>query len=783
MKRIKKTLSIVTALAVILAMCVSFSACGSKEASSDADISAFVDAVDYEIANEVSQTLAFDEKYFNEGDVTGFRTAGSDADHAAAEYLKKTFEEIGLETEILPVKVDKWSTGDKHLILSYTENGEEKSVELENADMISYMSNGTTTTTGNDRGAGKLTQDQWKNMDIVDVGCGYESDYYDENGKEIDVKGKIVLAGVNQNNDAWIDAPYEEAYDHGAAAVIVYQRTPGEDDEGVGDGLLGCQNGEEEWDTINVQDICAGDYIPCAGISPKSAYAIKQVIENENAEGISADFLLTSELIPDGGESWEVIGKIPGTGNSGQRIVYGGHYDKYFYGLNDDCTSVGLMAAIASGMVSSGYQPYNDIYFVATGAEEWGQSGAQCDWAKATWEMISDVHKDWQGSTLAFINFEMPAIASGQTKGYVQSTYEMSAFLKSFTEADLISGVDAYYEEGVDVEEHNNDQTYMSDCISYQSCGIPTIINKPDFDEPIDTYSGNWHMDRYHTQYDDSSTYSQELMDFNTAYYGAMGIYMDKQPVMEFDFTKRIADLNAAVEGLEDYVDADTLKAYSDSVAALEKATSALQTKAQEIKTAYAEASDDEKAAVREEGIALNTAVLETMKAVQAELIGFSGTVMPYSQTGSSNLLMLNDIVSMLENKDSLEDMDSLFGTMFGLWGGAEYYALSFGEKAYATVIDSANGIRHSIDPKVEGTSTDDWSTGETIKLINTYDATRSVSEQLIYNEMAPSDCNFDDAISIYKAAAEQLQKDVTKAIKDETKSMNKIAEKANSAL
>ena len=173
MKRIKKTLSIVTALAVILAMCVSFSACGSKEASSDADISAFVDAVDYEIANEVSQTLAFDEKYFNEGDVTGFRTAGSDADHAAAEYLKKTFEEIGLETEILPVKVDKWSTGDKHLILSYTENGEEKSVELENADMISYMSNGTTTTIGNDRGAGKLTQDQWKNMEIVDVGCGY----------------------------------------------------------------------------------------------------------------------------------------------------------------------------------------------------------------------------------------------------------------------------------------------------------------------------------------------------------------------------------------------------------------------------------------------------------------------------------------------------------------------------------------------------------------------------------------------------------------------------------
>lgn len=778
----KKVLALVMAMALTMSMSVTLTGCGEKSSGNEA-VDAYTANIDGETANEISHTLAFDEEYFNDGDSSGFRSSGSDADHRAAEYLKAQFEEIGLETEIVPVKVDKWETGDKHLVMSYKEGGEDKTIELDSAQIISYMSNGTTTTAGNKNGKGKLSQDQWKDMEIVNVGCGYDYDYYTEDGKELDVKGKIVLAGVNQNNDAWIDAPYEEAYAHGAAAIIVYQRMPSEDDEGVGDGLLYSQNGAEEWDTLNVQDICAGDYIPCAGISPKSAAAIMGAMEN--GEDVSVDLLINSELLPGEGESWEVVGKLAGSGNSGQQIVYGGHYDKYFYGLNDDCTAVGLIAGIASSMVKSGFKPYNDIYFVATGAEEWGQTGSQYDWATGTWRMVTQAKPEWQGTTLAFIDFEMPAIASGQKKGFVQSTYEMSAFLNSYAAADLLGSVDAYYEEGMDVEEANNSQVYMSDCISYQTAGIPTIINKPDFDapvtDPIESVSGNWHLDRYHTPFDDDSTYSQELMDFDIAYYGAMGIYMDQQPALELDMTKTIADLNAAAEGLENDVDADTLAAYKDGVAALEEAGKALQTKAQEINTAYAEEPSDE---LRAEGTAVTAASLELFKMVQDELIGFSaGTVQPYSMTGSSYMLALGDVIEQLENKDAIEDLDPLLGAMFGLWGGAEYNALNFGPAGYGSVIDGFNGIRHSSDAKVEGTSTDDWATGQSIKVENTYEATKSVASQLLFEEKAPADCDFDEAIKIYKNAREKMAKRTVKAIKAETKAMGKIVKKVEEHL
>lgn len=770
------------ALAVTMAMSVTLTGCGDKSSGNEA-IDAFTANIDGETANEVSHTLAFDEKYFNDGDASGFRTAGSDADHAAAEYLKGKFEEIGLETEIVPVKVDKWETGDKHLNVTYKESGEKKSIEIDSKNIISYMSNGTTTTAGNKKGAGKLTEEQWQDMDIVDVGEGYDYCYYDEEGNDLDVKGKIVLVGVNQNNDAWIDAPYREAAEHGAAAIVVYQRMPSEEDEGVGDGLLYSQNGVEEWDTLNVQDICSGDYIPCAGISPKSAAAIKAAMEK--GEDVSADLLINSELVPDGGESWEVVGKLAGSGNSGHQIVYGGHYDKYFYGLNDDCTAVGLIAGIASSMVKSGFKPYNDIYFVATGSEEWGQTGAQYDWAAGTWRMVTQAKPEWQGTTLAFIDFEMPAITSGQKKGFVQSTYEMSAFLNSYAAADLLGGVDAYYEEGVDVEEANDSQVYMSDCISYQTAGIPTIINKPDFDEPvsepIESASGNWHLDRYHTPFDDDSTYSQELMDYNIAYYGAMGIYMDQQPALELDITKTIADLNAAAEGIENDVDTDTLKAYTNGVASLEEAGKALQAKAQEINEAYAAEPSDE---LRAEGTAVTAAELGLFKMVQDELIGFSAAVVqPYSMTASGYMLALDDIIGQLENKESIEELDPLLGAMFGLWGGAEYTALNFSDTVYSATNSGFNGIRNSADPKVDGTSTDDWATGQAVKIENTYAATKSVASQLLFEEKAPADCDFDEAIAIYKDARDKMAKRTVKAIKAETKAMDKIVKTVNESL
>ena len=86
---------------------------------------------------------------------------------------------------------------------------------------------------------GSLTDKDGIAAEIVDLGTGYASDY---DGK--DVKGKIVLAGIDQLNEYWIDAFLQEAKLHGAAALVTYNKG--------GYGAIA-------EDAVNLQDVCAPD--------------------------------------------------------------------------------------------------------------------------------------------------------------------------------------------------------------------------------------------------------------------------------------------------------------------------------------------------------------------------------------------------------------------------------------------------------------------------------------------------------------------------------------------
>ena len=70
-----------------------------------------------------------------------------------------------------------------------------------------------------------------------------------------------------------------------------------------------------------------------------------------------------------------MVGRIAGR-SSDQQIIVSAHYDLFFKAFQDDSTAVGLVLAMAKGMVDSGYQPENDILFVCHGAEEWGALGS-----------------------------------------------------------------------------------------------------------------------------------------------------------------------------------------------------------------------------------------------------------------------------------------------------------------------------------------------------------------------------------------------------------------------
>lgn len=365
----RRSLKVFACAAASLTLTVSMMSCGSSENTVDSqlfmaeDVQGYIDSIDMEYAYDLAETLAYDEEYWD--NELGWRTAGSDAEHRAADFLVEEMKSIGLtDVEKVGTTVDKFQFNDSSLTIEGTD------IDLMPA---SYQCSGTD--------ADGIT------AEIVDVGTGFEADY---EGK--DVSGKIVLAGVDQWNEAWIDNYIRQAYGRGAAAIVTYS-TGG--------------YGELNDDTVNVQDICCGDLIPTVAISANQAKEIQDAIEAGND---TATLMVDAVLEEGTGVTYNVVGKIKGR-SSDQQILIAGHYDKYWYGFQDDSAAIALDFAVAKALIDSGYVPENDIVVVAHGAEEWGATDTQFDYTTGAWGMMHEADLGWDGKTLAMLNCELPAFA------------------------------------------------------------------------------------------------------------------------------------------------------------------------------------------------------------------------------------------------------------------------------------------------------------------------------------------------------------------------------------
>ncbi|NLF47134.1 MAG: hypothetical protein GX578_02310, partial [Clostridiales bacterium] len=121
-------------IAVALSMVVwTFAACGEKEEAKEdtfqtkitsdysfaGDVQDYLDNVDSKYAYGIAKTLAYDEKYFD--NELGWRTSGSDAEHACADYLMEEMENLGLEdVEKVGVPCDKFQFDDSRLTIEGT---------------------------------------------------------------------------------------------------------------------------------------------------------------------------------------------------------------------------------------------------------------------------------------------------------------------------------------------------------------------------------------------------------------------------------------------------------------------------------------------------------------------------------------------------------------------------------------------------------------------------------------------------------------------------------------
>lgn len=712
----KKLLAFVVLAALVMSMagvCAADSGASAAPGELKAMYDAFIAAADEQYAYDIAYELTTNPEYMTSD--LGGRNAGSDAEHAAAEYLEGVMNEIGLaDVAREAAECDLWSM-----------DGASLTVGGDSYQVYSYASS--------------ATDPEGLTAEVVYVGKGTMWDY-----EGLDVEGKIVLVDVDQRADWWVTYPMLEAEHQGAAAIMAAN---------VG-GFAQIAD-----DALNAQDICAPVSIPCVSIG----LADSRAIQAQLAEGpVTATLTVNNRVEIDAGTTYNVTGRIKGE-SSDYQIVVGAHYDMHFYGFQDDNCAVGLVLAMAKAMVDSGYTPKNDIVFCLHGAEEWGSSGTQYDWTVGAWEMINNVHPEWVGKTLAFINFELPAYEFGPyTTTY--SAPELYSMLSYYTnEYELSPEPVNCFEEGVLTEGY---QTYTySDDFSYYAAGVPTFINgfllQRDMENVFPFY-----IDIYHSQYDTPELYDADVMDFNLKYYGALALYIDQTPALYLDFTEQYdrvmgciddeimaaagADAQALKDACETY--SEVAQAFTDEVVAVNEGYMA----------AWAEGDDQAMADYWAQGRELTGQGLEAFAAAQRELLSlmYERPIVPH-EAPQENILLCQQVIGCLEDGDVAAAADEYAWQINNI---LEWYAMYFSPET----IDVQDAMFWGEDNQDNLY----WGTGRTFVKADVEDATRSLMAR--YDEQGG---DFSGEIAIYEAAIEAQRQVLADCVAAEVEGIAELTE------
>ena len=714
-----------TALLLTLGLISGLAACGTtaqttpaptatgETAATDpgAAYESFLSAASADYAYDVALELSTNPDFFNSE--LGGRTAGSDAEHAAADYLAGLMEEIGLsDVEKAAADCDRWQF-----------NGASLTVDGEEYDVYSYATASTP--------AEGLT------AEIVYVGDGTMWDY-----EGLDVTGKIVLIDIDQRNNWWITYPMLEAQHQGAAAILAAN---------VG-GFAQIAD-----DALNCQDICGPTAIPTLSIG----LADSQAIQAKLSEGPVTATLVVDNEVSENGTTYNILGRIPGK-SSDYQIIVGGHYDVHFTGFQDDNCAVGLVLAMAKAMIDSGYQPENDIVFCLHGAEEWGSSYTQYDWTVGAWEMINNVHPEWVGKTLAFINFELPAYEF-DTYTSTYSAPEMYAMLDYFAnEYPYSPDPEGCFPDGVLTEGY---QTYTySDDFSYYAAGVPSTVNGFLLQKDMETVFP-FYVDIYHSQYDTPDTYNEAVMDFNLKYYGALAMYIDQTPALYLDFTAQYDRILASMdEALMAEAGVD-VEAYKTALEGLNTAAQDMADRVRQVNDDYAAArAEGDTAAMAElwaQGRALTAQNLAAFQFAQKNLLGlmYERPIVPH-EAPQENIQLCEAIIACLETGDVATAVDEYAWTVNNV---LEWYAMYFSPEVIAIQDDMLWG-EDNLDNLY-------WGTDIGFTKADVDAATRSL---FVRYEEAGGD--FSEEIAVYEAAIQAQTQILADLGAQETQAMTELA-------
>ncbi|MDR3225429.1 MAG: M28 family peptidase [Clostridiales Family XIII bacterium] len=630
------------------------------------------DDFDVAVDPEFSKVVALQLADLGDDPVLGFRSAGSPAEGEAATLLAQTMRDIGLEN----VTVDKAASD------GWTFGG---------ANITYKASDGTVTVSA----LGGYQTDivaEGEKLPIVYLGKGTAADY-----EGVDVTGKLVLIDIDQENEWWINYPAYQAHRKGARAVVA------------------CSIMEEENDArIGSQDICGGADAPALAISARDSKTIQNAI---NANGYEVGGVRQINVILNADSKVEinkgtsnVWGEIPG--KTSEAILFIAHYDGYYHSFYDDASGVGIVLGIAKALREGGVKPEKTFRFILHGAEEWGKSGTEADWATGAYEQIVNNRPGWAEQAFALFNVD-----SGYPLEPMRS-FEVNApdELRNFVNSSIASFGDR---GAVSVTPSiSPPSTYREDFI-YNASGVPTIaIEGGEGDE-------QYYASMYHSSMDrlDVGGYSADGARGMSRYLGYAALMLDRMPLRPISFANRIEEFRKTLQDSEGNYSAGNVGMHL--IANVDRAAEAAKTLDQFIvdfnseytlaaagaearvenssETDAGSAAEDEKRKLKEmkaRAPEVNAEIYKVYREMQDELLKLNRDM----EAGFANEGLQRNIIHLEEAENALEHSDAQ----------AALDSLSEIESVYAATAfdkETCDKFVQSLDDRIKGT----WAEGRVV--------------------------------------------------------------------
>ena len=522
----------------------------------------------------------------------GFRIAGTEAERQAAQHIADELTAMGLSNVRLEkVPVDAWDF-------------KGATVSVGDKDMTASSFAGATGTP-----AEGITGD------VVYVGAG-SKDEFDAAG---DVTGKIVLLDT-YFEEYWINLQCGEATQRGATAVISTYGPTSAPWYQVDPKALGSNDAEYD-----------RSFVPVVYIARTDGDALKKQIKAGKVEAtVKADITIT--MAEDGGAGYNVVAELPGSDDSDEMVVIGGHHDAHFRAGADDTGAVSATLTLAKAMTMSGYAPKRTIIFFFDTAEEYGYTDCYFDWIIGAWYAITHEHTDWPGKAVAYINLESMAEKGGSVA--TDGPAELTPFLKRASTPAASGLPDGAYVSG-SVSSWSNGWTFTA-------AGVPTIT--------LSATKGDY-WKKYHTDYEVDANLDWQLLGSIVKYTAKLQAGLDEGAPPY--------DLAAGAAYVLKGVDAAGLKAAGADGAAITRLTKAAAAYAAAAKAADARVAamtPEQQTAVSSDLMALEKTYCNGLLALSA----WEEQILPHQQVAYDAAMLRATLAALKAGKKDAA-LESLF--------------------------------------------------------------------------------------------------------------------------